>query len=73
MRIHHGPQEVIIQSFMNMETGKPKDGSLQDGEQEGIPVGENPRGVMSCDHEGSPRVTQGDRIEKHIKGITRYM
>jgi hypothetical protein len=65
---------------MNMETGNPKDCSLQDGEQEGIPVGEKPRRVISCDHEGSPRVTQGDRIEEQIRvmlmvlrRITRYM
>jgi hypothetical protein len=53
-----------------------KDGSLQHGEQEGIPVSENPSGVMSCDHQGSPMVTRGDRIEEHIKanhdGSLRY-
>jgi hypothetical protein len=54
----------LIESFVNMETGKPKDGSLQESVQEGIPVCKNLRGVMSSDHADSLRVTQGDRLEQ---------
>jgi hypothetical protein len=54
---------VHIESFMILETGKPKvERHTQD--QEGIPAGENLRGVMSCDHADSPRVTQGDHLEQ---------
>jgi hypothetical protein len=61
-----------IENFMILKTGKSKDGSLlsgtTQGDQEEIPVGENLRGVMSGDHADSPRVTQGDHLEEHIKG-----